>query len=120
MAALSLAQAQGNVNWSWNVNPGTVGNFDFTNTNNWTVNNSSYTYAGGSVIDNGGIASVVTGDSATDKSGNNVLYIGGYSIPGDNGGTLDTTAGGNGYLTMTGGTVTIGQQSLGTSFLADG
>ena len=113
----SLAQAQGNANWSWNVTTG-----DFTVSSNWNTNNSSYSYVLGSVIDNGGTATVAAGGTAaaTDQSGNGILYIGGYSTPGVNGGTLDTTAGGNGYSKMSGGTVNIAQQILGTSFLADG
>ena len=95
VAAASLAQAQGQYNW--NVAPPATG--DWTNSANWTSN--PWTIGGdpGMVIENGGTANVVTGDVATDLTGNGYTYIG--------------TPNGNGWVNMTGGQFAIGTQLLG-------
>ena len=106
MAALfvgiaSLGQAQ----TFWNV----TGPAPWVDPTNWT----SGTGAAGSVVNNGGVATINPGDNAIDTSGNGAIFIGG-SVANLGG---DPAWNGNGYVTMSGGTLDSG--SSGTLFMQE-
>ena len=116
--AASLAQAQATFTSEyWN----TAGPAAWSGTANWTP--SSYTTFPGSVpysawwygasVITGGTATIGRGDSVTDSSGNGMLFMGGDSAY--VGGT-----GGNGYATMTGGTLNGPAGKEMQKFLASG
>ena len=91
VAGASSAQAQ--YMWYWNG----TGSAAWSGMANWTPGTFSGTYwYRGSVINNGGTATIAAGDSVTDGSGNATIFVGGSS--GSLGGN-----GGNGYVNMSGG-----------------
>ena len=97
LIAASAARAQNPYVNYWNVAPSS-GTASWSNTANWTysTNPSSFFLNGGSVIDNGGTATIAAGDNVTDATGSGYVGVGGSS--GDLGGS-----GGSGYVTMSGG-----------------
>ena len=94
----SLAQAQNGSYWN------TAGPADWTSAN-WTSAafpgdpSGSYYLGNGTVINNGGTATIGNGDFASDKTATGNIFIGGSGWIGGVGGN------GNGYVTMTGGTL---------------
>ena len=90
VATASLAQAQNNALY-WN----TAGPAPWSNSGNWTAGAGTYN---GTIINNGGTATIASGDNLTDNSGGAsastaYVYVGGAY---DNGS-------GNGYVSMSGG-----------------
>ena len=83
--AASLAQAQSGSVY-WNVS----GSAAWSNTANWT---NGYPAGGGTIISNGGTATISAGDSVTDLSFGNTDAI------------INIGGGGNGYVNMSGGTL---------------
>ena len=96
VATASLAQAQNNALY-WN----TTGPAAWSNISNWLAGNFSGgtnqtpTLNGGSVINNGGTATIAAGDNVTDATNKQCIFIGGSDFIGG--------SGGNGYVNMTGG-----------------
>ena len=98
MGATSLARADNMSYWN------TTGPADWSSASNWTSN--SYTsfnwWAGATVINNGGTATITAGDNVTitDSSNEANFFVGGGSA------TIGGIGGnGNGYVTMTGGSL---------------
>ena len=100
VAVASSAQAQNMLYWN------TTGSAAWSGTANWTSGTfyGSY-YNGGSVINNGGTATITAADNVTDGTGNGTIFIGGSSASiGGNGG--------NGYVTMSGGVLNSNNSPL--------
>ena len=100
VGAASLAQAQGPAQY-WN----NTGSAAWSGTGHWasaTFGGNPEYYWGGMVINNGGTATIGTGDSVTDTSNNGSpnanIFIGGSTA-------MLGGSGGNGYVTMSGGTL---------------
>ena len=94
--AAPLAEAQEVLNW--NVAPA-AGTASWANTANWTVIRISNTATSMALVDNGGTATIAAGNNVSDRSGSGNIVIGssGSNYAGDNGG--------NGFVTMSGGTL---------------
>ena len=69
-------------------------------------------FGGGSVINNGGTATIGTGDNVTDTSDNGLVIIGA--------GSSSFSQSGNGYVTMSGGTLGNGANALTEMLGVDG
>ena len=116
LGTASLAQAQSGNATYWN-NPGTAAWSSSANWTQSTFGGSGLWWNGGSVINNGGTATIAAGDNVTDGGGNgggnggsgqgNILIGGSAASLGGNGGS--------GYVTMTGGTL----KNLGSTPLTE-
>ena len=104
VGASSLAQAQ-YPSQIWNA-----GTAAWSNTANWTAGNvldngwAPGQLGGGSVINNGGTATIGTGENATDTSNNGLVIVGA--------GGSSFSQSGNGYVAMSGGTLANGASAL--------
>ena len=99
-ASLALAQSTGTGAY-WNV----AGPADWSTAGNWVSGPFGGVGAGdqpvwvntGTVINNGGVATIGAGDNVTDSTGAGYVFVGGSDFLGG--------SGGNGYVNMTGGTL---------------
>ena len=103
LGTASLAQGQA---WYWNV----TGPADWTNVTNWNISDSfggdPSLFGNNASVITGGTATIGSGQSAVDSSSGGIVLIGGSSA--NVGGS-----GGNGYVTMSGGTLSNSTLPLG-------
>ena len=97
VAAASLAQAQTTASY-WNV----TGPADWSQSGNWALGTfPGYpidTYlANGTVVNNGGTATITAGDNVSDNTATGNIFVGGSGYIGG--------SGGNGFVIMSGGTL---------------